>query len=81
MNISTVTSALSLYKDLEADESKPIFKLVAEVMSSYTDGKLDIEGIVNAISSRTPQELAEIVKQAEQIVASAQKVAATMAEE
>jgi len=82
MNISTITAALDLYKTPEDDDaSKPVFKFIAEVMDSYTDGKLDIDAIVKAISRRSPKELAELVKQAELIVAKAQKVSETLAEE
>ena len=65
VGISTITNTLELYKVLQYDdESKKLFQLVSEIVDSYNGGMLDINSIVNAISSRTPMELQDIVSQA-----------------
>ena len=80
MNISTITESLELYKLLQYDtESKKLFQLVSEVIDAYTDGVLDINAIVNAISSRTPAELQELVMQATLILEQSKKITTSMA--
>ena len=75
IGISTVTETLELYKLLQYDnESKALFQLISEVIGSFQDGKLDINNIVNVISSKKPEELSELVRQAQIIVDQVKKV-------
>ena len=65
VGISTITNTLELYKVLQYDqESKKLFQLISEIVDSYNDGILDVNSIVNAISSRTPEQLQELVSHA-----------------
>lgn len=80
MNIATVTESLELYKLLEYDTaSKELFQVISEVINSFEDGKLDINNIVNVISSKKPEELAVLVQQAQIILDQVSKVTRSMA--
>jgi hypothetical protein len=80
IGISTLTSSLELFKILQYDtESKKLFQLVSEIIDSYNDGMLDINCIVNAISSRSPEELSELVQQATIILEQSKKITASLA--
>jgi len=80
MNIATVTESLELYKLLEYDnQSKALFQVIADIIASFEDGKLDINQIVNTISSKSPEELQELVAQAQIIIDQVSKVTRSMA--
>ena len=80
MNISTVTESLELYKLLSYDtQSQALFQVISEVIDSFQDGKLDINQIVNTISSKTPEELQDLVAQAQIIVDQVKKITTSMA--
>ena len=80
MNISTVTESLELYKLLQYDDqSKALFQLIAEIIGSFENGKLDINNIVNVLSSRRPQELSNLVMQAQILLDQTKRVTTTLA--
>jgi len=80
MNVATVTESLELYKLLQYDEaSKALFQVISDIIASFEDGKLDINQIVNTISSKSPEELQELVAQAQIIIDQVSKVTRSMA--
>ena len=80
MNINTVTESLELYKLLQYDdESKALFQIISDIIDSFEDGKLDINQIVNTLSSKTPEELQDLVGQAQLIIDQVSKVTRSMA--
>lgn len=80
MNIATVTESLELYKLLQYDtQSQALFQVISDIIDSFQDGKLDINQIVNTISSKSPEELQELVSQAQIILDQVTKVTRSMA--
>ena len=79
IGIATVSETLELYKLLQYDtESKALFQLISEIIDSFQDGKLDINQIVNTISSKKPEELSELVQQAQIIIDQVKKVTTSL---